>query len=105
MPVCHTCAMPYKSGSRFCGRCGSALPHPRVRVAASPTAVWRPSLEGIGGWLVLLACGLALVPLVVTRTILITDIPIAFGHGNRATHLVGIAFVIKNLINLAALIL
>jgi len=61
MITCPACALELPSPSRFCPRCGAAFPLNSIPVYFNPDA----HLEGIGGWLLLMAFGLAIAPIAV----------------------------------------
>src|SRR5271163_3230315 len=101
MPICQSCVSDVQPGSRFCGRCGSALPQVIApQIATYPAMMARPDLEGISGWLIFLAVALVIAPIIATRTILRTDLPLVFGKAP----VIGSIILLKNLISLAALI-
>ncbi len=59
---CPACALQLSSPSRFCPRCGAAFPPPPI-----PTSFNHDThLEGIGGWLLLLAFSLAITPIILS---------------------------------------
>jgi len=60
--ACGNCAAPLKEGAFVCAQCGApaAGPPPANYV---PTFASGSNLEGIGGWLILVAIGLAIAPL------------------------------------------
>jgi len=64
-----------------------------------------PAVEGIDGWLILIAISLVVAPLVVARNLLRADLPILLAHGTLAAHVVGGVFIVKNLVTIAGLVL
>lgn len=96
MPACPQCASEVEESAAACTGCGAALLPPQPILAdASPSAEPAPAqgipfsspmfsadrdLEGIGGWLILVALGRLLDPLTILRTILTVNIPFLFGQ-------------------------
>jgi hypothetical protein len=60
--VCGKCAAALEEGASICARCGTPVPSP-VTESYAPIFSTRCDLEGIGGWLILVAIGLAIGPL------------------------------------------
>jgi len=107
MPICPACASELHPGSRFCSRCGTVLIPGASNPAALPPAgpLQFRNLNGIDGWLILIAISLAFTPFVIARRILRTDLPIMLAYGTLAAHSVGVAFVVRNLMTIAGLVL
>jgi hypothetical protein len=112
MLICQNCNREVPAAARFCDRCGSALfantptPQPLTMTPiydAGSNQFRNP--EGIEGWLVVVAFGLAVAPVIIARTILRTDFPLLFGRGTLAASFVGAVFSLKNLISFGALVL
>src|SRR4051812_27895348 len=104
MPFCLNCAVESAPGMRYCARCGSALQQvPVPFVPTTAMAMPRPDLEGIGGWLILLAFALAIAPLITARTIIKIDLPAFLGHGAFAHHFAGLVLLIKSMVTLVGL--
>ncbi|MFZ1083894.1 MAG: DUF2569 domain-containing protein [Terracidiphilus sp.] len=73
--LCAVCSSPLEEGSHFCVRCGSSVSGKPGAAVSTPPAIAEPvpfdlsayrpgnGLEGIGGWLILPAIGLAISPL------------------------------------------
>lgn len=64
----------------------------------------RDPLEGISGWLILIAISLVVTPLFVVRNAISIDLPV-LGHGTLGGSLVGLLFLVKDVAILSALIL
>ena len=64
----------------------------------------RDPLEGISGWLILIAISLVLTPLFVVRNAISIDLPV-LSHGTLGRSLVGLLFLVKDVLLLSALIL
>ena len=72
--LCVQCSSPLDEGSHFCARCGSSISPESGAAVSAPSAIAEPvlfdrpayipgdGLEGIGGWLILPAIGLAVSP-------------------------------------------
>src|ERR1700689_4309791 len=62
---CAQCGAPLADGATACTHCGTSAPAPEATPAPVPfvpTFAMDPDLEGIGGWLILVAIGLAVAP-------------------------------------------
>jgi hypothetical protein len=60
--VCGNCAASVEEGATSCARCGTSVPSPAAESYA-PRFSTLSDLEGIGGWLILVAFGLGFAPL------------------------------------------
>jgi Protein of unknown function (DUF2569) len=62
--VCNHCAVPLQEGAGVCPSCGSNPAGPaRAPVVCAPRFSTGGDIEGIGGWLILVAIGLVISPL------------------------------------------
>ncbi|MGO9775686.1 MAG: DUF2569 family protein [Terracidiphilus sp.] len=115
---CARCSSPLDEGSILCAHCGAAVStDPSVAEAAPATAPIfktfndRKDLEGIGGWLILPAIGLAITPFITFYNLFGLDIPALSRYGsglllNGHSGLIGLLVfeIIMNIILLAGAI-
>lgn len=91
MAQCLNCAMEVQQDALFCANCGSTVASSKdseesaitVPVGAHAGSELRHDLEGIAGWLILVAIGLALSPLLVVRTIVSVNLPFLTADRNN----------------------
>lgn len=105
MPSCPACSFGNHPAARFCSRCGAAIgapPHLPAANFAPPNPYVH--LEGIAGWLIVMAISLCLTPLFVLRNAILTDLPI-LKHATLGASLVGLVFLFKNAVVFLSLIL
>ena len=103
--LCSNCTFGLPPGARFCSRCGSVIIAPAPSAASPyPGTQVRDPLEGIAGWLILVAIGLILTPLFVVRNVVSTVLPL-LAHGTLGGSLVGLLFLVKDAGILSATIL
>ncbi len=100
-PTCPACALTLQTASRFCPRCGSALP----ASAHFPPAVARDAhLQGIGGWLIVVAINLGMTTLYLARNIMHTDLDFLAPRRPGSIMLVGVFLLCKDVLTLAMLV-
>jgi hypothetical protein len=75
--VCAQCATDLPDGAAICVRCGAAVETPSS-AAYVPSFSMGKDLEGLGGWLILVAIGLALSPLSCVHG-MIVDLRVLYG--------------------------
>lgn len=135
--TCAHCGSPIHDGSSFCPQCGSSaasasetspqhtlnspppLVPPQPALAGAPAATPFSNvllddvshLQGIGGWLILVAIGLVLGPIVVFGQTLISLVPVLFAEQTQhflethpALHAIIIGEVVTNAIFVAILV-
>jgi hypothetical protein len=102
---CSSCAFALPPGARFCSRCGSenTLPAPTAPLRYQGVPL-RDPLEGISGWLILIAISLVFTPFTIVRNAISIDLP-ALSHGTLGGSLGGLLFLVKDVAILSALIL
>lgn len=86
MEKCRECGTPLDAGTDHCPQCGKIAEPERVEsrtAEASEMFTSRSDLNGIGGWLILIAVGLAVSPFVSLFGIY-RDFRLLFGHANWA---------------------
>lgn len=105
MPSCPNCELGNHPAARFCSRCGAAMVAPTPLPAANfpPLNPYVP-LEGISGWLIVIAVSLALTPFFAMRNAILVDLPV-LKHGTTGYFLVGLLFILKDAVILSALVL
>lgn len=93
--LCIQCSSPLDEGSQFCARCGSSVSGESAASVSAQSAVAEPvpferpayipgnGLEGIGGWLILLAIGLAIAPFFSLHGI-VTDLSVLTGASHQS---------------------
>ena len=103
--LCFTCAFELPPGARFCPQCGSwnTTPAPTAPLLYQGMLLPDP-LQGISGWLILIAISLILTPLVVARNAISTDLPV-LSRGTLVGSLVGLLFLMKDMAVLSATIM
>jgi hypothetical protein len=106
MPTCPACALGNHPAARFCSRCGAAMIVAAPLPVANNIASFSPyaHLEGISGWLILIAISLVSIPFFVVRNAILIDLPI-LKHGTVGGSLIGLLFLLKNATILFALVL
>jgi len=107
MLVCPACFLEFRTAVRFCSRCGAALvvrpQAPSLSKVYPIPFVASPHLEGISGWLLLVAISLAITPYYVVRNAVRIDVPLLIDHGTLGAALVGSLFLLKNAVTLSFL--
>jgi len=101
--LCSTCAFGLPPGARFCPKCGNVAPAPTAPLLYLGIPL-RDPLEGISGWLILIAISLVLTPLIVVRNAISIHLPV-LSHGTLWGSLAGLLFLVKDGVILSALIL
>jgi hypothetical protein len=103
--ACKQCAAELEESTAVCSHCGTAVsvpePAPIQAQDSSPEQSWAPTfstgndLEGIGGWLILVAIGLAIGPFTLLYGVF-TDLQVFFGARFQAglAHLPGLTSLI-----------
>src|SRR5439155_20708747 len=108
MALCSKCASPMDQSAAACVHCGQLVPATpagpvsreelnsgQLPMSAAPALAggeplplppqfrYVDPLEGLGGWLILVAIGLVVAPLLIMFTVLSVDIPLLFGDRAR----------------------
>lgn len=85
--LCAHCVSEVESGAPACAHCGTPVPTPQIVAApvtsavgdapiSVPTFAPQNELEGIGGWLILVAIGLIFSPLIILGSTVSTNLPL-----------------------------
>ena len=89
--TCSRCSSQLDEASLICPNCGTVATMPSEVAEATPTMApvftsfdHRNDLEGIGGWLILPAIGLAVAPFIALHGIFIVDMPVLTGSRYQA---------------------